>query len=276
MDPKYRKIAYVIGAIVGAVLLYKVFTKWVIRDINVKFPAVVYTSAGFCGYCKEFKPMWERLKKKGIKTQDGMPIQFIELSAGDAMLEKFPPVDSYPTIRYHYSYANYAQFEGQRSDEALIEFINASSAQRESYTGVAVGTGAPAVGKPGAPTDPAQQSVVGAPGSASAMVPATVPSGPASGPSLIANRASYSMYSDKEYVPPSRFNAPSKKDCKKETKCPTANYFDAPSSLGSGINTQAPLFYNGGYLDTNLTSKTIKTARFPKETGGGVYLVEHW
>lgn len=264
IDPKYRKGFIFAGVVIFAIIAYLVLNKWgMINSSTVKFPAVVYTSAGYCGYCKEFKPLWKKLKSRGFKTQDGIDIQFIEVTSDSSNIDKFPPVESYPTIRYHYSYVNYTQFDGARTEDALVEFINSSQAQRESYS----------TGPSSQSTDPAQQSVVGT--GKGAMVPATVPSGPASGPSLIANRASFSMFSDKEYIPPSAIVPSSKKDCKKETKCSDVDYTKSPSSLGSGINTQSPLFYHGGYLPTNLTDRTLRTARFPKERNG-VYLVEHW
>jgi len=259
IDKKYHP--YIYGGLLLLLLLI-IFSlissseKSKVSKSEIIFPALVLTKAEYCSYCKQFKPTWDKLKQSSIKTQNGVNINFIEVDSNDKqMLSKFPEVEGYPTIRYHYSFDSFKIYEGDRSFEDLVLFIKTSDSQKEEF-----------FNKP---------EVVKAPDSTSkVMLPATVPGGgPAKGPSLIPNKASFNMLSDKEYVSPSDISPPPmhKRKCRKETKCDFVDYTKVPSTVGAGINPQSQLFYNGGFLSTNLTDRA-----YPQAKRGGLYIVEHW
>lgn len=276
VDKKYHPWIY-LGAF--ALLLLIVFSLISSSDkakAQPSFPALVLIKADYCGHCKRFMPTWDKLSRSGMKTSSGAPIKFIKVDNEDkALLAKFPAVDGYPTIRYHYSFDNFVDYEGDRSYDDLVSFIKNSDSKKEGYASSA-GVASTAPTGTGADPSKGKGSIVRAPGAnTKGMLPATVPGAPTSGVSLTDNRASFNMLSDKEYVPPSSIMPPpsyrSNRNCNKETKCDYVDYTKKPSGLGSGIDPKGQLFYSGGFLPTNLTDRA-----YPQAKKGGMYLVEHW
>lgn len=237
---------------------------------EISFPAVVLIKSEQCGYCVKFKPTWAKLSSSGLKTKNGAPLRFIEVDTAKdaALVEKFPPVDGVPSIRYHYTYDNFAEYSGNRDYDDLVSFIKDAESGKEGY---AVAASPPS----GTGADPTTKGkIVRAPdGNSKDMLPATVPGAPATGISITANKASYNMLSDKVYeAPPALIPVPAaRKDCRKETHCDYIDYTKKPSSLGAGINPTGELFYTGSINRTNLTDRA-----YPQGKVGGIYLLEQW
>lgn len=86
---------------------------------------IVLYSADWCGYCTEFKPIWENLQRK---FKDFKNIKFIKkkYTRGDVD-ENIGPINSVPTIyiiNNIYNGANGAiEFSGNRSVDTLTSFI---------------------------------------------------------------------------------------------------------------------------------------------------------
>jgi thiol-disulfide isomerase/thioredoxin len=244
------------------------------KDAEISFPALVLIKSDRCGHCTRFMPVWEKLSKSGLKNgATGAPVKFIKVDIDNTSVSsKFPETQGVPSIRYHYSYDNFVEYEGDRSYESLVAFIKESEMKKEGYAGgVPPIASSPPTGT-GADPSKGKGAIVKAPDAKTkGMLPATVPGAPASGTSLTPNRASFNMLSDKEYVPPRTMMPPSKRTCNKETSCGNTDYMRKPSGLGSGIDPKGQLFYAGGYLPTNLTDRA-----YPQAKRGGMFLVEHW
>ncbi len=86
---------------------------------------IVLYSADWCGYCTEFKPIWENLQKKFKAFQN---IKFIKkkYTRGDVD-ENIGPITSVPTIYIINNINNDAndaiEFSGNRSVDTLTSFI---------------------------------------------------------------------------------------------------------------------------------------------------------
>jgi thiol-disulfide isomerase/thioredoxin len=88
--------------------------------IKKKEPVLVLYHASWCGYCKEFKPMWDDfIKKCKIKTAE------IESELLNLLSSKHHSVSSYPTIKLFVN-GKLVLFEKERSVENLNTFINSS------------------------------------------------------------------------------------------------------------------------------------------------------
>ena len=83
---------------------------------------IVLYSADWCGYCKEFKPIWEKLQEK---FRDLHNIKFIKTEYERGVIDKnIGPINSVPTIYIINSINNDAiEFSGNRSVDTLTTFI---------------------------------------------------------------------------------------------------------------------------------------------------------
>lgn len=273
VDKKYHAWIYGAGfVLLLAIVFYLISGSGVSNTKTISFPAVVLTKSENCGYCIKFKDTWKKLSSSGLKTASGIPLKFIDVdSTNTELLAKFPAVEGYPTIRYHYSFTNFVEYSGDRSYEDLVSFIKSSETDKEGYAQI---KSAPAPSGTGADPSTGSARIARAPdGKTKGMLPATVPGAPATGASLTPNKASFNMLSDVVYTaPPSLVPIPAhRKDCKKETKCDYVDYTKKPSSLGSGIDPKNELFVTGSILRTNLTDRA-----YPQARKGGIYLQEQW
>lgn len=86
-------------------------------------PALVVFHAEFCGYCKQFMPVWQELKTK--IPQD-------KLTLLDFQMEKEPEiiqqnnVKGFPDIRLYpqgFPSQNYISYQGNRQPDSLMRFV---------------------------------------------------------------------------------------------------------------------------------------------------------
>ena len=97
--------------------IMKVFSK---KDFTVpKKNELVFYHAGWCGYCKEFMPVFDATSPE-LKAQfpELIITKYQEENDRDAIQSANPPVEGFPTIRL-----NGAEFEGPRTSEGLMMFV---------------------------------------------------------------------------------------------------------------------------------------------------------
>ena len=84
---------------------------------------IVLYSADWCGYCNEFKPIWEKLQEM---FRDLQHIKFIKTDYERGVIDKnIGPINSVPTIYIINNINNEAiEFSGHRSIPTLTSFIN--------------------------------------------------------------------------------------------------------------------------------------------------------
>ena len=80
-----------------------------------------FFSASWCGYCKRFKPEWEKLK-----AEPNLGVQLEEVDCSDnknvPALAKEYDVGGFPTLIL-VNDGNKVTYEGERTKEALVSFI---------------------------------------------------------------------------------------------------------------------------------------------------------
>lgn len=87
----------------------------------------VFVHALWCGHCKNFKPIVDKVKKE-YESKKNKDFKFVEIE-GDStdeldrkILEKLK-VDGYPTLLY-VNKKNIINFDGERTDNALRMFYD--------------------------------------------------------------------------------------------------------------------------------------------------------
>jgi protein disulfide-isomerase-like protein len=128
----YRKYWVYIVIIVLCALFYHLYRDYVEKntknlelfvDNKVK---MMFFYADWCGHCKTFKPEWEKFVKKVSKD---------ELLKGRVILSKYNSdkekevfnkyaIKSFPTVLLIDKDANIQTFNGERSVEGLLSFLN--------------------------------------------------------------------------------------------------------------------------------------------------------
>lgn len=78
-----------------------------------------FFSASWCGYCKRFKPEWEKLK---AEPNLGVQLEEVDCSNEAPKLAKEYNVKGFPTLILVHS-SNKVTYEGERSANAIISFI---------------------------------------------------------------------------------------------------------------------------------------------------------
>jgi hypothetical protein len=80
---------------------------------------IVFYHAGWCGYCKEFLPVFDRTIPV-LKTRfPGLIVtKYMDETDHVAIMRATPPIEGFPTIRM-----NGAEFQGPRTQEGLIMFV---------------------------------------------------------------------------------------------------------------------------------------------------------
>merc|ERR1711934_360877 len=90
---------------------------------DAKKHVVVKFYAPWCGHCKEFAPVYEKIAEK-YSDKDDVVIAKLD-SEAHAVFAKMYKVTSYPTIKvFKKSDKKGAVFEGERNEDALAEFID--------------------------------------------------------------------------------------------------------------------------------------------------------
>lgn len=89
---------------------------------NPRKNELVFYHAGWCGYCKEFMPVFDAtvpaLKER---FPDLTVTKYKDEKDRDAIRKASPRVDGFPTIRL-----NGKEFEGPRTPEGLLAFVQAN------------------------------------------------------------------------------------------------------------------------------------------------------
>lgn len=75
--------------------------------------------ADWCGYCRKFKPEWEKLK---AEPNLGIELEEVDCSNEAPALAKEYDVKGFPTLILVHS-SNKVTYEGERSANAIISFI---------------------------------------------------------------------------------------------------------------------------------------------------------
>ena len=89
------------------------------KKYSKEYPTVIYFYAPWCKYCKEFKPIWIKLKEKLIE----MKINFFEIDCNKKKEYcKDFEIEEYPSIKMFYNKKIY-NFDKSRSLDNLIDFI---------------------------------------------------------------------------------------------------------------------------------------------------------
>lgn len=78
-----------------------------------------FFSASWCGYCKRFKPEWEKLK---AEPNLGVQLEEVDCSNEAPALAREYNVKGFPTIIL-VNGSNKVTYEGERSANAIISFI---------------------------------------------------------------------------------------------------------------------------------------------------------
>jgi len=84
--------------------------------------------APWCGHCKRLAPIWESLAERYINAKDTLVIAKMDATEND-----LPPsvpfrVAGFPTLKFKPAGSrDFVDYEGDRSLESLIEFVEATS-----------------------------------------------------------------------------------------------------------------------------------------------------
>jgi protein disulfide-isomerase A6 len=83
-------------------------------------PAIVLFYADWCGHCQTVKPTWAKLKTMNL------PIRIVDMNANNMDPKRYS-IQGFPTIRYYPNgfdaNSSYIQYEGNRSLESIVKFI---------------------------------------------------------------------------------------------------------------------------------------------------------
>ena len=95
---------------------------WVDEVINNGKETLAYIYAPWCGHCKTFAPIFEKLAKQ---FQGNKNVKFVKVDATANDLPQFPAVQGFPTIAYFPKGGDqpYVMYEGDRSESDIVKFV---------------------------------------------------------------------------------------------------------------------------------------------------------
>ena len=111
---------------VGGILCLIGFLIWLIwyfatlgKFTNPGKNELVFYHAGWCGYCKEFMPVFDATTPQLVAQFPGLTIvKYKDETDQEAVRKASPPIQGFPTIRL-----NGEEFEGPRTPDGLIAFV---------------------------------------------------------------------------------------------------------------------------------------------------------
>lgn len=81
---------------------------------------IVLYHTPWCGYCKRFKPTWQKLKDKHKNM-----VKFVDINCEKHKdVCKTHEISSYPTIRLITNDGKVVEYDGDRSEDDLLKFIS--------------------------------------------------------------------------------------------------------------------------------------------------------
>lgn len=96
------------------------------KKLSKTAPSLIYFYAEWCGFCKKFLPVWDELENAN-KRDDINIVKFSCVTHKDKC-DKINIISGYPTIiLYQPDINNVIKFEGERSKQALINFVKANT-----------------------------------------------------------------------------------------------------------------------------------------------------
>ena len=135
---QYIKWYYVIIFCLICIIIFLIFTKQESgpgqvqenfaqpqKQIKDNYAAeIILYYATWCGYSKQFLPEWQKFEDYGKTKLNGLKITKIQCEDGNENLCMQKGVEGYPTIILYLKDGSEMKFDGDRTTEQLINFIN--------------------------------------------------------------------------------------------------------------------------------------------------------
>lgn len=117
MNSKYAVLILLL-VVVGGYLVFNWYQKGKF-ELFSGGAKLYFFGADWCGYCKKFKPEWEKLK---AESNLGVQLEEVDCSNEAPELAKKYNVSGFPTLILTNG-SNKVTYEGERTSEALVSFI---------------------------------------------------------------------------------------------------------------------------------------------------------
>ena len=93
-------------------------------EAKPKTVIIVLFHATWCGYCKRFMPEWNKFKENvNGKMFGGKQVNVREVESEEPIIKNYK-IEGYPTVKAIDENGNETDFNGERNEEALNEFVN--------------------------------------------------------------------------------------------------------------------------------------------------------
>lgn len=91
-------------------------------------PELVLYHASSCGYCKQMMPEWDKFAEKSNASNSGLNVTKYECDGADKQVCDANNIQAYPTVVLKLPNGKVVPFEGERSEQGLMNFINRNTA----------------------------------------------------------------------------------------------------------------------------------------------------
>lgn len=100
-----------------------------IDDTGLLYPSLMFIGVEWCGHCRRAKPLMERLANR---LGDSLPVVHADGDQHKATITAhLGEVRSYPTILYLNTIGQVTRFDGERTFDALMDFVCHESSKVE-------------------------------------------------------------------------------------------------------------------------------------------------